>query len=74
MPFPKTSHFLFFRQAALELYATDGSYSMTPFFAAGYVFSTAVFDNLLVLSYFSRGVIRFTETMLGLEPNFKVLL
>jgi hypothetical protein len=46
---------------------------MTPFFAAGYVFSTIIFDNLLVLSYFSRGVLSFTEIMLGLVPNQKVI-
>lgn len=33
-----------------------------------FCFSTTVFDNLLVLSYFARGVLAFTECMLGLEP------
>jgi len=56
----------------MEQFSTDESYSMTPFFAAGYVFSTIIFDNLLVLSYFSRGILAFTEIMLGLVPNQKV--
>jgi len=52
--------------------ASDASSGgMTPFFAAGYCFSTAVFDNLLVLSYFARGVLRFTESLLGLDPNLR---
>lgn len=36
-----------------------------------YCFSTTVFDNLLVLSYFARGVLRFTESLLGLDPNLR---
>ena len=55
----------------MAAFATDSSYTMTPFFAAGFVFSTTVFDNLVVLSYFARGVLRFTESMLGLDPNVK---
>ena len=30
---------------------------------------SSIFDNLMVLSYFARGMLNFTELMLGLEPN-----
>jgi hypothetical protein len=40
-------------------------------FLPRFCFSTTVFDNLLVLSYFARGVLMFTECFLGLEPPKK---
>jgi hypothetical protein len=54
-----------------QMIQTDMAYTMTPFFACGSCFSTSVFDNLLVLSYFARGVLRFTEALLGLESAQK---
>jgi hypothetical protein len=58
-------------EAMNDVIKSDMGYTMTPFFAAGSCFSTSVFDNLLVLSYFARGVLRFTEALLGLESSQK---
>lgn len=43
------------------------SYSQLPFFAAGYGFSSDVFDSLLCQSFFTPELIRFTEKMLSMH-------